>query len=88
MAGADSVDVELFHYLDVLNHTLASHHIALQRIHLVTVYTLNQYWLTIYKQLCVLNLRCAETNSLGIRLGCLFAVACADYHLVEVWLLG
>ena len=88
VASTHCVDVKLLHYTDVLNHTLASHHIALQWVHLVAVYALDKHRLTIDEQLRVLNLRCAETYALGVCLCGLLAVAYAYHNLIEVWLLG
>ena len=65
VTGADSVDIEALHNLNILNHALAAHHIATIRVQFVTVSTFYQYGLSIYQQLSVLNLNFAESYFLG-----------------------
>ena len=83
VARTNGVDVKLLHQFDILNHSLARHHKALQRIHLVTIHTLDQHGLTIHQQQSILNLRCAETHSLRIRLA-----IDAYHHLIQIRCLG
>ena len=65
VTGAHGVKVELFHYLYVLQHALARHHIAAVGVKLVTVGAFYQYGLSVYQQLAVLYLHLAETNLYG-----------------------
>ena len=65
VAGTHSVDVQAFHNLNVLNHTLAADHISAIGIHLVAVGSLDEYRLTIHQQLRILDFHAAETNLLG-----------------------
>ena len=64
VAGANGVDVQLLHDLDVLNHALQAHHVATVRIHLVAVGTLHQHRLSVNEQLCVLDFHVAESHFL------------------------
>ena len=59
-----SIDIQLFHYLNILNHTFYRHYIATIRIQLMTVNALDQDWLPIHQQLSFLDLHPAETDTL------------------------
>ena len=76
VTGTYGIDVQLFHYLDILNHALYTYNVATIRIQLVAVGTLNQDRLSIYQQLSALNLNVAETNLLLDYLQCLVALLC------------
>ena len=64
VAGANGIDVQLLHDLDILDHALQAHYVSTVRIHLVAVGTLNQYRLSVNEQLCVLDLHFAESHLL------------------------
>ncbi len=51
VARAHGIDVVLFHYLDVLHHTLYAHYVAAVGVHLMTVCTLYQYGLAVDEEL-------------------------------------
>ena len=61
VAGTDGVHVELLHYADVLDHTLAGNHITSVRIKFVTVHTLEQHRLAVYQNLGIDYLHLSET---------------------------
>ena len=62
VASTNSVDIQLLHNLNILNHILTSYVVACVWRHLVTVCTLNVYRHTIYEQLCIFNLNLTETD--------------------------
>ena len=64
MARAHGIDVELFHYADVLHHTFAAHHVAAIGVYLMAVGTLDKHGLTINQQLRVAYLNLSETHLL------------------------
>ena len=64
MAGAHSVDVQLFHDADILNHAFAAHHISAIGVYLVAVGTLDKHRLTVNQQLRVAYLNLSETHFL------------------------
>ena len=64
VTGTHSIDVQLLHNLDILNHALHAHDVATIRIQFVAVGTLNQDSLAVHQQLSALNLNMAETNLL------------------------
>ena len=74
VTGTHSIDVQLLHNLDILNHALHAHDVATIRIQFVAVGTLNQDSLTVHQQLSALNLNVAETNLLLDNLKCLIAL--------------
>ena len=71
---AYSVDVQLLHYLYVLNHAAYRYYVSTIRIQLMSVGTLNEYWLTVHQQLSALNLYVAETYLLLYHLQSLVAL--------------
>ena len=62
VAGTDSVDIQAFHHLDVLNHALHTQNVTAVRVNLMTVGTLDKHRLTIDKELLVLDFHLAETD--------------------------
>ena len=74
VTGTHSIDVQLLHNLDILNHAIHAHDVATIRIQFVAVGTLNQDSLTVHQQLSALNLNMAETNLLLDNLKCLVAL--------------
>ena len=71
VAGTYSVDVQLLHNLDILNHTVNRYNVTTIRIQFVAVGTLNQNRLSVHQQLSALNLNVAETYTLFDYLGSL-----------------
>ena len=61
MAGTNGIDVHALHHHDVLNHALLTYVVALIRIYLMTVGTLQENRLAIDQELLVLDLHLAET---------------------------
>ena len=61
VTGADSVNIQALHNLDVLNHALHAQYITSIRVHLMTVGTLDEHRLTVDKELLVLDFHLAET---------------------------
>ena len=61
VAGTNGIDVHALHHHDVLNHALLTYVVALVRINLMTVGTLQENRLTIDQELLVLDLHLAET---------------------------
>ena len=59
-----SIDIQLFHYLNILNHTLYRDDIATIRIKLMTVRSLNQDRLSVNQQLSSFYLNMTEANLL------------------------
>ena len=88
MARADGVDVELLHYLDVLNHALHAHHIASIRVELVAVGTLDEHRLTVDEQLAAADAYVAEAHLLAYHLGNLIPALQRDVQVVEIRRLG
>ena len=64
VTGTYSVNVQLLHNLDILNHAVYTHDVATVGIQLVAVGTLNQYRLSVHQQLSALNLNVAEAHFL------------------------
>ena len=62
MAGTYGIDVELFHDLNILNHTLAGYIRSAVGIHLMTVGTFYQNRLTIDQNLCIFQFYLTETD--------------------------
>ena len=65
MTGADSIDVEFLHHLNILNHAAQGNHISSIRIQLVAVCTLEEHSLAVDQHLAILDLHLAETHLLG-----------------------
>ena len=61
VASAHSVDVVLFHQLNVLHHARSAYNVGTIGVHFVAVYTLNEHGLTINKQLGIFNFNFSET---------------------------
>ena len=61
MTGTNSVDIQLLHNFNILNHALHADHIATIRIYFMTVSTLDQDRLAIDQKLCILDFHIAET---------------------------
>ena len=61
VASTYSVEVELLHDLDVLNHSFTRYVITSIWIQFMTVSTLEQYRLAVNQQLCVLDFNLTET---------------------------
>ena len=61
VAGADCVDIQALHNLDVLNHALHAQYVTSVWVNLMTVGTLDKHRLTIDKELLVLDFHLAET---------------------------
>ena len=61
MTGTNSVDIQLLHNLNILNHALHADYIATIRIYFMTVSTLDQDRLAIDQELCILDFHIAET---------------------------
>ena len=61
MAGTYGVDIEFFHYLDILQHTFGRNHITAVRVHFVTVGSFEEYRLSVYEYLSVFQFNFAET---------------------------
>ena len=64
VAGTYSIDVQLLHDFNVLNHARYGYHIATVWIQFMTVGTLNEDSLAVYQQLSVLDFNVTETNTL------------------------
>ena len=64
MARAHGIDVELFHYADVLHHTFAAHHVSAVGVYLMAVGSLDKHGLTVNQQLRVAYLNLSETHLL------------------------
>ena len=64
VAGAVGIDIKLFHHLDILNHAFDADNITSIRVKLVTVNTLDEYWLSVDKQLATLDFDLAEADAL------------------------
>ena len=88
MTCPDSIDVELLHDHDILDHVRLADHVTLIRIHLVAVDALDKYRLTVYKKLTVLDLDIPEAD-LQHRHLC-HALTVVGHHLesIEPWGLG
>ena len=82
VAGANGVDVQLLHDLDILNHTLQAHYVSTVRIHLVAVGTLHQHRLSVNEQLCVLDFHVAESHFLRNHLSGALLVLQGDICLI------
>ena len=80
VTSADGVDIELLHYLYVLYHAFYAHHIASVGVELMTVGTLDEYWLSVDEQLSALYLHLAESHFLRY---CLYGVAALFQRYVE-----
>ena len=65
MAGAHSVEVELFEHCYVLCHALQAHHVAAIGVYLMAVGTLEEYGFAIDQNLVALVLHAAESHLLG-----------------------
>ena len=65
MAGANSVDVQAFHNLNILNHSLTAYHVAAIGVQFMAVSTLDENGLPVHEQLGILDFNLAETNLLG-----------------------
>ena len=62
MTGTYGIDVELFHDLNILNHTLAGYIRSAVGIHLMTIGTFYQNRLTIDQNLCIFQFYLTETD--------------------------
>ena len=69
MTGTYSIDVQLFHDLDILDHIGFSHHISLVWIHLMTVGTLDKHRLAVHKELSILDAHIPESDFKRCTLG-------------------
>ena len=49
-----SIDIELLHDHDILDHICLAHHISLIRVHLVAIGALDEDWLSVHEKLSVL----------------------------------
>ena len=56
-----SIDIELLHDHDILDHVRLAHHISLIRVHLVAVGALDEDWLSVHEKLSVLYRHIPET---------------------------
>ena len=61
MTCAYGVDIEALHNFNVLNHTLEGYVVTTVGIHFVAVGALDEYWLSVDKQLGFFNLDFAES---------------------------
>ena len=82
VAGANGVDVQLLHDLDVLNHAFQAHYVSTVRINLVAVGTLHQHRLSVNEQLCVLDFHVAESHLLRNHLCGTLLVLQGDVRLI------
>ena len=62
VTSAYSIDIQLLHQLNILNHTLTCHNVTTIRVHLMTVSTLEENRLTINQYLRILDFNLTETN--------------------------
>ena len=85
---ANSVDVQLLHNLNILNHAVNTHDVATVGIQLVAVGTLNQYRLSVHQQLSALNLNVAETYLLLYYLSGLGALLNGNLECIQIWSLS
>ena len=80
---SNSIDIETLHETDVFYHAFTRYYISSIRIHLMTVGTLDKYWLAIDEHLGILYLYLAETYLLGYYLSPI--LCCCEG--IEIWLL-
>ena len=64
VTGTYRIDVQILHYLDILNHPLHRDDVTTVRIEFMTVGTFYQYRLAVDQQLAVLDLNMTETDAL------------------------
>ena len=64
VTGTDGIDVEVFHYLDVLHHAADGDDVAAIGVEFVTVGTLEEHRLAVHQQLGVLDFHLAEAHTL------------------------
>ena len=88
VTGADCIDVELLHNLDVLQHALHAYHVAAIGVNLVTVGALEENGLAIDQHLRVLDFYLAEAHLLGEDLCHLVAALDCGHEGEEVRSLG
>ena len=62
MACPYSIDIELLHDHDILDHIRLAHHISLIWVHLMTVRTLDKDRLAVHEKLAFLDLHISETE--------------------------
>jgi len=71
MTGADSVEVELLHQLDVSDHRLLGEVLTAPVVMVVPVNAFHQNWLTVDKQLFVFYFNLAEADFTASDFNCL-----------------
>ena len=84
VTGTNSIDIQLFHNLDILNHALHRYHIAAIWVELVTVGTLYQNSLTIYQQLSIFDFDMTEAYTLSYHFQHVITFLQGDKEIIEL----
>ena len=88
MAGAHGIDIEFFHHLDVLDHTLHTNHITAIGVHFVAVHALKDNGFSIDQHLSILDFHLAETHLLGNDFNDFLTIAQGGVEGIEIGSLG
>ena len=88
MACAHCIDVHLLHLKHVLKHAFARNDITAIRVEFMSVGTLDQNWLAIDKELCILDLDVAESHIDRNHLNHLATCLESSSELIEIRSLG
>ena len=88
VASTYCIDIKLLHDLYILYHSLYRHHITTIGIEFVAVGTLEEYSLTIYEHLIILELHLAEAHLLTDSLYHIVAIHQLNIQIIQVRSLG
>ena len=88
VTGTYSIDIQLFHYLNITNHIRLGNHISLIRIHFMPVDTLDEHRLAIHLELTTLDADISEADGNACPLCPALPVEGCEPEVIEPWCLG